>query len=171
MKKALKWILIVIGVLFLFLLAAPFLFKDKIINAVKTEANKNLNAEFSFSSLDLSLIRNFPNLSVTLSNLAILNRAPFQGDTLIYAKEASVTVNLMSVISGDRIDISKAFIDQAVMKFLVNKDGKANWDITKPTPPGAPAEEPSAFKVGLNHYEIKDSRILYDDRTLDFRLQ
>src|SRR5262245_47740435 len=123
MKKFLKWLLIVLGVIFLFLLAAPFLFKDKIITAVKTEANKNLNADFNFSSLDLSLIRHFPKLSVTLNDLAILNHEPFQGDTLIFAKEASVTVNLMSVISGDRIEINKAFVDQAVMKFLVNKEG------------------------------------------------
>jgi len=171
MKKAIKWILIVFAVLFLFLLAAPFLFKDKIITAIKTEANKNLEADFNFSSLDLSLIRHFPNLSLTLNDLSIINRAPFQGDTLIFAKEVSLTVDLMSVIGGKQIEIRRVFLDKAVMNFLVNKEEKANWDITKPAPPGAPAGESSAFKASLNYYEAKAARVVYDDRSLDFRLQ
>src|SRR5688572_18107528 len=171
MKKVIKWVLIVFGILFLFLLAAPFLFKDKIITAIKSEANKNLDADFNFSSLDLSLISNFPNLSLTLNELSIINHAPFKGDTLIYTKEASVTVDLMSVIGGKQIEINKVFLDKAVMNFLVNKEEKANWDIAKPSPPGAPAGEPSAFKASLKRYEAKDARLVYDDRSLNFRLQ
>ena len=66
MKKAFKWTGIVLGVIFLFLLVAPFLFKGKIESAIKQAANDNLNARVNWSDVSLSLIRNFPNLRVSV---------------------------------------------------------------------------------------------------------
>lgn len=171
MKKVFKWTGIIVALLIVFLMAAPFLFKDKIISAVKTEANNNLLADFNFSSLDLSLIRSFPHLSISLNDLSIINREPFKGDTLIYSKEVVITVNLISVISGDQIEIKKILADQGVFNFLVNKEGKANWDITKPSPETETGAEASTFKASLNKYAVLNSRLTYDDRTMDFTLK
>jgi len=172
MKKTIKWIAIIIGVLFLFLLIAPFLFKDKIIEKIKTEANNNLNAKFNFGDFDLSLIRSFPNLSVNIQNLSIINLAPFNGDTLIYARTLGLTIDIMSVISGSEIKIKKIGIDDPVMNFLVNKDLKANWDIAKSSADSkAEAGKPSAFKATLQKYSISNGRILYNDESMPFLLR
>ena len=122
MKKIFKFLGIFLLLLFIFLLAAPFLFKDKIISKIKEEANKNLHAKFNFSSLDLSLIRSFPNLSVNIENLSIINLIPFEDDTLVYAKNFGLTLDIMSVIRGTEIKIKKVSIDDPVMNFLVNKE-------------------------------------------------
>src|SRR5438045_3323780 len=107
MKKAIKWTAIIFGIILLVLIIAPFLFKDKIISKIKTEANKNLNAKFDFGDFSLSLIRHFPNLSVGIERLSIINVAPFEGDTLIYAGNLGLTIDIMSVISGSEIKIRK----------------------------------------------------------------
>ncbi len=172
MKKTIKWIAIIIGVLFLFLLIAPFLFKDKIVGKIKEEANKNLNAKFNFGDFDLSLIRSFPNLSMNLQELSIINLAPFEGDTLIYAKTLGLTIDIMSVISGSEIKINSVSVESPVMNFLVNKELKANWDIAKPSAgtdekPG----EPSAFKATLKKYSLSNGRIVYNDESMPFLLR
>src|SRR5688500_9272768 len=100
MKKFAKWTGIILVVLIVLLIALPFLFKDKIIARVKTEANKNINARVDFGDFDLSLIRSFPNLSVGIDNLSIINKEPFQGDTLLFAKKTALTLDIMSVIRG-----------------------------------------------------------------------
>jgi hypothetical protein len=169
MKKLLKWTGIILTVLLLFLVAAPFLFKDKIVGKIKEAANSSLNATLDFKDVDLSLIRNFPNLSIRLEGLSVINKEPFDGDTLIRTNSLSVTLDIMSVISGDEISIRSVTVDGSVMNFLVDENGKANWDIAKPSPPGEPSE-PSAFKASLKKYAIKDSRILYDDKSLGFHL-
>jgi uncharacterized protein YpmB len=74
MKKLLKWTGIVLTVLILLLVAAPFLFKDKIVAKIKEAANSSLNATLDFKDVDLSLIRNFPNLSLRLEGLSIVLR-------------------------------------------------------------------------------------------------
>jgi len=171
MKKFLKWTGIVLLILFLILLIAPFLFKDKIISKIKEETNKNLNAKVDFGGFDLSLLRSFPNLSLKLENLSVINMEPFAGDTLVFTKELGLTIDIMSVIRGDQINIRRVYLNSPVMNFLVTKEGKTNWDIAKPSPAGAPAEKSSAFKASLKYYSISNGRIIYDDKSLGFYLK
>jgi hypothetical protein len=168
MKKALKISGIVLVSIILLMVALPFIFKDKIIAKVKTEANKNLNATLNFSDLSLSLFTNFPQFSITLNDLSLANAAPFKGDTLISAKLFRVTTDLMSIVGGGEIKVNSIFIDKARINALVLKDGKANWDITKPSPTSTTTQEPSAFKASLQKYSITNSYIKYDDKSMDF---
>ncbi|HRU61174.1 MAG TPA: AsmA-like C-terminal region-containing protein [Bacteroidia bacterium] len=171
MKKILKWFFIVIGVLLVLLIATPFLFKDKLVGLIKEETNKNLNATVDFSDASLSLIRSFPNLSLELENLSVINMAPFAGDTLVYAKSLGITVDIMSVIRGSEINIRSVTVADAVMNFLVTKEGKANWDIAKPSETPTAAGEPSKFKASLKSYTVSNADVTYDDRSLDFYLR
>ena len=170
MKKAIKWTAIILGILIILLVAAPFLFRDKIISKVKAEANNNLNAKFNFSDIDLSFIRSFPNVSVNIDQLSLINVAPFDGDTLVYAKTLGLTIDIMSVIKGGEIKIKKVSVDNPVMNFLVNKAGKANWDIAKPSTSTA-GSEPSSFKASLQKYSISNGLIYYNDETMPFMLR
>lgn len=171
MKKALKWIGIIFLLFLVFLFTAPYLFKDKIISKIKEQANKNLNAKFDFGGIDLSIIRSFPNLSVNLSKLSIINLAPFESDTLIYADDLSLTLDIMSVIKGSEMKILKINLDNPIMKFLVNKEGKANWDIAKSTTDSPSSSSPSQFKASLQKYSINKGIIVYDDQSMPFYLK
>ncbi|MFN0032823.1 MAG: AsmA-like C-terminal region-containing protein, partial [Flavobacteriales bacterium] len=170
MKKFLKWTGITIGVLFLLLLIAPFLFKDKIEAAIKQAANDNLNAQVDWSDVSLSLIRNFPNLRIAVSDLSVKNTvAPF--DSLQLAKIGSLeaVVDIKSLF-GDEIQIKRIGIINPVFDVRVTKEGLANYDIAKPdtVPAETPAvpEEASAFKMKLKEYFIENGTVNYDDQTM-----
>lgn len=171
MKKALKWIGIFLVLFIAFLVAAPFLFKDKIVAKIKEETNKNLNAKVDFGDFDLSLIRSFPNFSLRMNELKVINVEPFAGDTLLYTKQLDLTVDLMSVIRGGEITIRSVNLNSPVLYFLVNKEGKANWDIAKASSGPANASEPSTFKASLNKYSLEKGKIIYDDKSLGFYLK
>ena len=171
MKKILKWLSIVILVILLTAIILPFAFKGKIIQAIKDSANESMNAKLEFGVVSLSLLRNFPNLSLGIENLCITNVEPFAGDTLVFSKDLYLVIDLMSVISGGQIAIRKISADNPVMNFLVTKDGKANWDIAKPGKEEATPSEESKFNVKLKKYSVTDGRIVYDDKSLDFRLE
>ena len=171
MKKILKWFLIILGLFIIILVAIPFLFKDKIVAKIKEETNKSINAKVDFGDFDLSLLRSFPDLSMRINNLSVINLAPFEGDTLVYARQIDLDINLMSVISGDQIKINSIALDKPVMYFLVNKDGKPNWDIAKPSSEPQKASEPSKFKASLKEYTVTDGFIVYQDLTMPFYLK
>ena len=67
MKKALKIICIIVTLLIATVIALPFIFKGKIIQKIKDESNKNLNAKMDFASFDVSIISTFPDFKFTLN--------------------------------------------------------------------------------------------------------
>ena len=91
-----------LGVLLILILVLPFAFQGKIEKLVKQEGNKMLNAQFDFSALDISLIRNFPSASITLEDFWLKGAGEFQNDTLIQAGELTAAVNLFSLSDRSR---------------------------------------------------------------------
>lgn len=170
-KKIIKVLGIILLLLIVAAFAIPVLFKDKIMVKVKTTINENINAKADFSGLDISLFRSFPNLTITLNNFYIVGIKDFEGDTLTSIKTVECSVNLMSVITGSTTEIKKIFLDDALVQLLAHKDGKVNWDIAKSSgDETTPSSESKPFKVALKYYEIKNSRLIYDDAGLGFYL-
>jgi hypothetical protein len=173
-KKTLKITGITLAVLFAALLILPFAFKGKIVSAVQTAANKNLKATVSFNpDLSLSLIRNFPNLSLGIDELKIVGKDSFANDTLINAPHLNLVVDLASVFGGGEIVIRKIHLQDARANIIFLKSGAANFDIAmadttateKPT-----TDSSAAMSLKINELNIENTRIHYVDHSLDFEL-
>ena len=167
MKKFLRISLIVIVILFAAALVAPFLFKDKIIAAIKNAANENLTATFDFKDLDLSFIRSFPSVYLALNDVSIVGKDVFKGDTLISASSVQIKAEFWKLITSGNTQIKYFGLMQPRIHLIALKDGNVNWDITKPekeTP--AKAEESSPFHFSLKKYEITNGYLTYKDEAL-----
>src|SRR5690554_7986245 len=112
MKRFLKIFLGVIVGLFLLLLILPFAFKGKIETMVKELINEELEATVAWDGFSVSLIRNFPNLGVGMEGLSVVNAAPFEGDTLLFVGEFAASVDVMSALRGEAIDVKSVLIDR-----------------------------------------------------------
>ncbi|MFH1005792.1 MAG: AsmA family protein, partial [Bacteroidota bacterium] len=167
-KKIFKWLSILLLLLIVLIIVAPFIFKDKIISIVKEEVNKQLNAKVEFGEFDLTLFSSFPAFTFSIEKVSVANVGDFQGDTLFSAKKLSVTVNLMSVIKGEQYKIRSILLDNPRIHAIVLQNGKANWDITKPSADttSTASSEPTKFKMSLKKLEIKNAHIVYDDASL-----
>ena len=169
MKKGLKITAIAVVVLLLLMFILPFAFRGKIESIVKSEGNKMLNAQFDFRSLDISLFRNFPKASITLSEFYLRGTGEFKKDTLVQAGEIIAAIDLFSLFGDKGYDVSKIQIDNTDIHAIVLPDGHTNWDIMKPdsTPNNTETEnknETSPFKIQLQRFAIKNMNITYDDR-------
>lgn len=169
--KFVKYLFISLAVVLLLLILAPFMFKGKIVALVKEQANANINAHVNFDEdISLSLIKSFPNLSVGIKDLSIAGVGDFDGDTLYSAANTNLTLDVMSVINGEQIQIRQITLDQPRIKALVLSDGRANWDIAKADSIAeqAPADTAaSKFNIKLKSFEIKNGYIVYDDKEGD----
>jgi hypothetical protein len=167
-RRILKWTGITLLVLIVLIITLPFLFKKQIVQFVKDTANKQLNAKVDFGDTDLGLFRSFPDFSLSVDNVSVANIGEFEGDTLLSAKNLLIDLNLMSVIKGDKYEINSIAINQPRIHAIVLKDGKANWDIAKPSADTTAADTSAAapFKMGLDNFEINDGYIVYDDASL-----
>jgi hypothetical protein len=161
-KKILKISAIILVFLILTAFTLPFVFKGKILSIAREQTNKNINATVDFSDVDISLFRHFPRLAIGLNNLQIVGNEAFNKDTLIAARQIDIAVNLFSLFSGSDINIYSITIDKPRIHAIVNKEGKANWDIINRILP-QPSRirlKPSACICNLSD---KDGYISYSD--------
>jgi hypothetical protein len=167
LKKILKITGISLLVLVASVLMIPVLFKSQITDLVKKEINKSINAKVDFKELNLSLFRHFPRISISLTDFTIAGLENFASDTLITVKTLDASANLISVIRGKDINVYGVFLESPRIHALVNKEGKANWDIAKEDTTNAPIEgnSASAFQLSLKKYEISNGYLLYRDES------
>ena len=175
--KALKKILIGIGVFIIILVAAAFIipvvFKDDIKAAIDKEIAKSINADvvFEADNFDVTLFRNFPNVTVEINELGVFNHEPFAGVPLFVVGELAVEVNLKDVLFGDQLKLKGITLVNPQIDIRVLKDGRANWDITYPSADTVEtAEESAAFSFEIENWQVINGELVYDDQSIPFAM-
>ncbi len=171
MNKGLKWLLIVIGAFIIIFLAValivPAVFKDDIRAVIEKQVAANVNADVVFDDFNLSFFSNFPNITAGLENLGVMNRAPFEGDVLFATEKFEIEVNLADLIFGDGIRVKGISLIRPVVNVKVLEDGRANYDIAIPSADTVATPESSdEFSFGIDHWEIVDGEVAYDDQSM-----
>lgn len=170
MKKGLKiasyTLLGLIGLIVLAGFLVPILFKDDIKKAIDNAIAENINAEvyFDVDKFDLTVFKNFPDITVTLDDFGVVGINEFKGDTLASINSFRVVVDIMSVLNDDKMVINGIYLGGANIHVIVNENGLANYDIAKPT---EEEEESTPFNLDIDEFIISKSTIIYDDRQGD----
>ena len=170
MKKVLIIVGSVIALILILLITLPFMFKGKIIEIVKEQANENLNAKVDFGEFDLSIFQNFPDFTFKIEDVKVVGIDTFQSVTLAEIGLLEVSMDLMSVMSGDQIKINTVGIADLTVHAIVLKDSTANWDIAKSSGE-TEVEEPEAedtgdgkFNIKLKKFYLENINVIYDDQ-------
>jgi hypothetical protein len=147
----------------------PIIFKKQITSLVKKEINNSLTAKVDFKDVSLSLFRHFPKISISLEQLSVVGTNEFANDTLLSTKTLDASVNLISTIKGKDIKVYSVYLESPRIHALVNKEGKANWDIAKEDGDTTDTadDSPSEFKMKLQKYEINNGYLYYKDENSD----
>ena len=170
MKKLGKILATLVVVVLVVALVVPMLFKGKIGEIVKAEANKMLEARLDFEDLDIGLLRHFPNASLDLEGLKLMGVGQFEGDTIVAADQISVVVNLMSLFGDSGFEVKKIILDTPQVHARKLANGAVNWDVMKPSE--EPQEDESqevdeesgtAFKLSVKDFSINDAHIRFED--------
>lgn len=171
-KKIVKAVIITFLVLLIALISIPFLFKDKIVEIVKKTANKNINATLNFKETNLSLLTNFPDASLEINDVAIINKEPFLGDTLFFSKKLSINLKITELFKNESetLNIKSIATENSLVQILFNKDNLGNYDIAKKTDT-AKDTTASAFSLNINSYEIENLKFIYFDVNSQIKLK
>lgn len=173
MKKIGKIFLIVFGILIAAILLIPVFFKDKIKELVISEFKKSTEAELYFGDVSLSLIKNFPNFTLSLSDMGITGKGVFEGDTLLSVANLSASIDLQEVLFGKSISLKSINLTKPDITIITLSDGTANYDIAKESETvDAPVEEDSAdVSFGIKSFSIEEGEFIYFDQAIGFFTQ
>lgn len=167
LKKVLKISAIVIVVFVVALFALPFLFKDQIKAKIVEAINESVDAKVSFADADLSLFKNFPNATVGIEKLVIINKAPFEGDTLVSLGELNLKMSVKELFKGkeEPLNIQGVSSTNGLINIIFNKDGVGNFDIAlkdKKEDKKDEASKPLSLKI--QNYKIENFTFRYIDQ-------
>jgi uncharacterized protein YjbJ (UPF0337 family) len=177
MKFIKRFLTVVVVLLILglgFLLAAPILFKDQIVANVKTSANGVVDAKVDFRDINLSFLKSFPDVSLTIEDLEVVGVDTFAGLPLITAKKARIDVGFWSVVGGDgNYNIDEVVLDEPFINLKVLTAELANYLIVPVAESGTPEPETAAAtaQINLSRYEVINGHFIYDDRTTETYLE
>lgn len=149
------------------LIVVPFLFRDRIAARLKTEVNASVDAKVAWDGASLTLLRDFPNVTLGLDRFTVVGVKPFAGDTLVSMRQARLVLDLASVVrylgSGAPIVIREIVLGRPVVRLRVLPDGRSNWDIAR-AKAGPNADGSSAIGVTLRELRVTDGSIAIDDQ-------
>lgn len=164
MKRVLKIGGISLLVILLLLAVLPFLFKDKVKEAVISEVNDMLNAELYMGDLSMNFFTNFPNASVSIENFGVIGKDEFEGDTLADINKIKAVIDLSSLFKESYV-INSIEVINPTLHAKVDSTGKANWDIMKSDSTETEEEtESAALQLALDKLYIENLCASYDDR-------
>ncbi|BFM43646.1 AsmA-like C-terminal region-containing protein [Flavobacterium sp. CFS9] len=166
-KKILKITAIVLVVLVAALFAIPYFFKDQIKAKISEAINKSVDAKVSFTDADLSLFRNFPNATVGIEKLVIINKAPFEGDTLVSLGELNLKMSIKELFKGkeEPLNIQGISSTNGLVNIIFNKDGVGNFDIAlKDKEKDVKDDKSKPLSLKIQNYKIENFTFRYIDQ-------
>ena len=161
-----KKLIIVLGILFVslfgILIVMPMIFKEDAKKAVDAAIASQLNAHFFYDQegFSLSLFENFPNFTFSMRDFGVLGVDTFASDTLIQVSSFEITLDLLSVISGEQIIIDEIIFRAPNINILSLHHGQSNYDILKEkvekTHLESSPQEKTVFSLAIKKWEIID---------------
>jgi uncharacterized protein involved in outer membrane biogenesis len=177
MKKWMKVVLIVVGVLFVLLVVAAvglkvYFTSDRLKALIIPKLEEATRRDIAVGKISLKL---FPHLGIGIEDLTVSapQKISFDRDRLLALDEIVLEVSLKPLLRKE-VQVNRIRIDKPDLYLEINQRGGANFAM--PQDAGereavapAPAEG-SAFALFLSNVQLLGGRIEYVDKTSDRRL-
>ncbi|MBC7439183.1 MAG: AsmA family protein, partial [Flavobacterium sp.] len=171
-KKILKGLGILLLLTIVALFAIPYFFKDQIKAKITQAINEKVDAKVSFEAADLSLFKNFPNANVSLNKLVIINKAPFDGDTLVSFGELNLKMSIKELFKGKNESINIDGIDSkdGLINIIFDKNGVGNYDIALKDDKNKDDSKSKPLSLKIKEYKIENFKFKYFDQVSKIKM-
>lgn len=165
LKKILKIVGVILLLLVISAFAIPYFFKDQIKARILTAINEKVDAKVAFADADLSLFRNFPNASVSIEKLSIINKAPFEGDTLVSFEELNLKMSIKELFNDEKepMNIDGISSKNGLINIIINKDGLGNFDIALKEAKKDENEQSKPLTLKIKEYSVENFKFKFTD--------
>lgn len=172
LKNILKIVGILIVLVAVALFAIPYFFKDQIKAKITQAINEKVDAKVTFADADLSLFKNFPNANVTLDKFIIINKAPFEGDTLISLGELNLKMSIKELFKGknEAMNIEGITSKNGLINIIFNKDGIGNYDIALKDKKSKDDGKSGPLSLKIQNYKIENFKFRYFDESSKIKM-
>ena len=171
-KKILKIVGIILLLLIVSAFAIPYFFKDQIKAKIEKAINESVDAKVTFKDADLSLFKNFPKANVSIEKLSIINKAPFEGDTLVAFDELNLKMSVMELFNGDNepLNIEGLSSKNGLINIIFNKDGVGNFDIALKNKDKKDESKSKPLALKIKGYDVENFKFKFTDEASKMKM-
>lgn len=144
--------------------------QGKIINILSEQAGRHLTTEIHVRKSDIhfSIFKKFPLASLELRNVSFMipktvelkNSILLRGDTLLYAKNLYLQMNLRSLIQK-RYELEKISINKGYLQIINDSKGNSSLNILRKQEKGPDKD----FSASINEFSSRNLTLYYTDKT------
>ena len=161
-KRILLILLITLVVLIGGLSVIAELFEDTIGNKIVSEINKQIKSELIIEGFDLSVFRTFPNLAANLEGVVLKDN---KDEVLLEAERLSFRFAPISLLSSN-IKFKSLVVSDGALNVLINKRGKANYDIFEESSETEEGASDSGTAISLKTARLQNVELIYVDESV-----
>jgi len=129
-----------------------FFYSDNIEQSVTKNIQSKLKSKVNFSDVKFTLWEHFPYASVQFNNILALEGKGFNNDTLIYAKEIFIDINIMDIISK-KYNINRVNVLHAIININYDKNNSPNFLIF---------ETDTSSKIFIQQIALLNTKVNYN---------
>lgn len=164
LKRPLVWFLSGLVVLFVIAWALARIYEDEVKAYFLSKLNENLNTKVEIASIDLSLIQDFPNASIILSDVKVHHSSPFKGPGhFLIASRISFRFSLFAFISGN-YSVKRIDLENGMLQVLTSSKNISNYNILKTSSDSSD----SHFKFEMEMFDVDKLDVLIDLKPSSF---
>lgn len=135
--------------------------RESIVRQLVEEVNKSLTTPINYADSDVSLLRSFPHLQISLYEIQLKDSTSNESP-LLDLSEFSVNLNLLDAIRNTKdISIQKLILKDGMVNIVSRKDNSNNYTLLKETESSSTSvEQPN---ITINKYQLSDINVNYID--------
>jgi AsmA protein len=157
MKGKLRIILIIVGVLIVLVLVAPFLIPvNQFRPTIEEKASAALGRKVQLGNMSLSLISG----SLSAENLSIGDDPKFSPSPFLTAKSLKVGVEIMPLIFSKTLNVTGVTIDSPQVTLLHNAAGLWNYSSLGGSAAKSKSSSSSAADLSIKKFDLKNGSII-----------
>jgi len=136
----------------------------KILATILTQLNSNVNGKIEVGSMETTLLKGFPGVSVSLKKVLLRDSlwAQHKHD-LLNAADIDVSLNIFSLIGGS-ININKIGINNAGIYVYTDSTGYSNTSMFKSKTPNAPKDPKEQKEFQIKRVDFNNVNLIVDNQ-------
>ncbi|KQM63834.1 hypothetical protein ASE74_11720 [Pedobacter sp. Leaf216] len=167
LKISLKILSVFVILIILTWLAGAFYIsrnKKEVLASILSQLNKNLNGKITATSMEPTLLKSFPGVSVSLNGVLLRDSlwAQHKHD-LLKAQDIDVSLNVLSLIVGN-INIQQIAINNADIYIYTDTTGYSNTSIFKSKPKTAEKSTSKSSALEIKKIDFNKVNLVLDNK-------
>jgi hypothetical protein len=161
-KRTSVFLGVIIGLVLLFLLLAPYFFPGSLKTLIEKEVNAQIKGEMVINGdAGISLLRHFPQASVSFQDIRVFPES--SEDTLLATSRISFLFNMMDLFRG-AYNVEKLVLGETRINLYTDQQGMHNYDIFKKDTTAATQAAHSGLSINIKEFSFASVRLNYINR-------